>query len=76
MVWHRVPKEVRVNASTFEFGVYDAVAHFNLGNVATLNISDELGMERGFYMTSGCRKENVNRIRNSVKKGSDVYIKC
>ena len=75
MVWHRVPKDVRVNASTFEFGVYDAVAHFNLGNMATLNISDELGMEKGFYTTSGCQKENVTRIRNSVRKGSDLYIK-
>ena len=55
-----------MNASTFEFRVYGAVALFNVGNVATLNISDELGMERGFYTTSGCQKENVNRIRNSV----------
>ena len=31
----------------FEMGVLDAVAHFNIGNMATL-IYDKMGMERGY----------------------------
>ena len=38
MIWHRVPKYTYVGQQTFEAGVYDAVAHFNIGNFATLRI--------------------------------------
>ena len=29
MIWQKRPKYVRVNAATFELGVYDALVHFN-----------------------------------------------
>ena len=34
MIW----QDVCVNAATFEMGVYDALSHFNLGNIETVNI--------------------------------------
>ena len=34
-VWDRIPKTTFVELKTFEIGVYDAVAHFNIGNTAT-----------------------------------------
>ena len=72
MVWNRIPKETRVNASTFEFGVFDAVSHFNLGNVATLTF-DEMGIDQGFYTKRGCYIENKSRFDNSVRKSSSEY---
>ena len=73
MIWNRIPKEIRVNASTFEFGVFDAVSHFNLGNIATLNTFDEMGIDQGFYTIRGCYVENKNRVDNSVRKSSSEY---
>ena len=32
-----MPKEMRINASTFEFGVFGAASLFDLGNIASLN---------------------------------------
>ena len=34
MIW----QDVCVNAATFKMGVYDALSHFNLGNIETVNI--------------------------------------
>jgi len=31
MVWEQIPNEVYVGKDTLEFGLYDAVAHFNMG---------------------------------------------
>ena len=73
MIWNRIPEEIRVNASTFEFGVFDAVSHFNLGNIATLNTFDEMGIGQGFYTIRGCYVENENRVDNSVRKSSSEY---
>ena len=39
MIWNRLPKTVFVGAEVLNFGVYDAVAHFNIhGNKAAVNI--------------------------------------
>ena len=44
--------------STFELAVYDAVAHFNIGNLATLLIFDKVNIERGYYTTLGIITDN------------------
>ena len=38
MIWQRVPKEVYVGRETLELGLYDAVAHFNIGAVTVIRI--------------------------------------
>ena len=48
--------------TTLELAVYDAVAHFNIGNLATLHIFDKVNIERGYYTTLGCITENNCRI--------------
>ena len=35
MIWHCVPKHTYVGRQYFETGVFDAVAHSNIGNLAT-----------------------------------------
>lgn len=44
MMWHSVPKHTYVGHQTFEIGVYDAVAHFSIGNLATLRKFKFLGI--------------------------------
>ena len=36
MVWERIPKEVFVGADLLEFGLFDAISHFNIGARAVL----------------------------------------
>ena len=32
MIWNRLPKEVFIRSEVLKLGVYDAVAHFNIGS--------------------------------------------
>ena len=70
-IWRRTPKDRFVKMTTFELAVYDAVAHFNIGNFATLLIFDKVNIERGYYTTLGCITENNCRIQNAKRQGSD-----
>ena len=44
-IWKRAPKQRFEKLKTFEIGVYDSVAHFNVGNLDTLLIYDAVGIE-------------------------------
>ena len=41
MIWNRLPKGVFVGATVLTFGVYDAVAHFNIGSKAIITIGSK-----------------------------------
>ena len=49
MIWQRIPITVFVGISAFQLGVYDAVAHFNIGGKATIKVMQTLGMSRGTF---------------------------
>ena len=49
MIWERVPKDVFIGSETLQLGVYDAVAHFNIGSKAAVNILHQLGLEPGEF---------------------------
>jgi hypothetical protein len=72
-IWHRIPKQTFVKLRTFEIGVYDAVSHFNIGNLATLLTFDELGIERGYFTEKGCSENNEGRINNMRRKSSETF---
>jgi len=49
MVWEQIPNEVYVGKDTLEFGLYDAVAHFNMGAETVLLLFEALEIPRAFY---------------------------
>ena len=51
MIWNNVPKNRFMKYKKFATAIFDATAHFNIGNLATLMISDKLDIERGYYTT-------------------------
>ena len=53
MIWNRVPKNVHVGLPVFSLGVYDAIAHCNYGDQATLDTLKSLNIEPGIYTTQG-----------------------
>ena len=72
-VWDRIPKSTFVELKTFEIGVYDAVAHFNIGNVATTLIYDAMNINPGHYTLIGCAEGNTRRKTNALRKSSNIY---
>ena len=65
-VWNRIPKTVYSGADQFQFGLYDAVAHFNIGRLSTIKIFETLSMKPGKYMRRGktnkCIAQNNRRL--------------
>ena len=57
----------------FATAIFDATAHFNVGNLATRMIYDKLDIERGYYTTKNCIDDNFVRINNARRKSSDEY---
>ena len=72
-VWDRIPKTTFVELKTFEIGVYDAVAHFNIGNTATILIYKAMNINPGYYTIVGCDEANSSRKQNALRKSSDIY---
>ena len=69
-----VPKKSRFfKYKQFATAIFDATAHFNVGNLATRMIYDKLDIERGYYTTKSCIGDNCVRINNARRKSSDEY---
>jgi hypothetical protein len=43
MIWNRLPKRIFVGGNVLQLGVYDAVAHFNMGSRASVDILQQDG---------------------------------
>ena len=67
MIWYRVPKHAYVGLlrDTFATGVYDAVAHCNIGNLATFRKFKSLGIESGTSTILGYSALNKNKDENA-----------
>lgn len=71
MVWQRVPKEVYVGREILEMGLYDAVAHFNIGCSVVLKLFDALGIPPGMFTETGCKQEDQAHVHLSQRKSLD-----
>ena len=67
-MWERLPKTTYVGLQQFKFGLYDAVAVFNMGRSATVEIFKELQTEPGKYTIEGCMTQNKKRLNNAAYK--------
>ena len=82
MIWRRVPKTVFVGSDVFKVGVYDAVAHFNIGDKATTKVLEAMGLNPGSLNEAGViqadwlrvhkadyKAETKNKTRRKVLRG-------
>ena len=53
MFWERVSKDVFVGAEGFQLGIYDAIAHFNIGSKACVKVFGKLGISLGEFCMTG-----------------------
>ena len=75
MIWNRIPKATHVGINNLSLGVYDAIAYFNYGMKATLDVFKMLNIEPGIYNMQICDNLNKERKRNALYKISDKYKK-
>ena len=75
MIWNRIPKNIFVGFDVLEFGVDDAVAHFNIGAEAAVNMFKEVNLDPGEYFLKGMRKINKERIAKADFKEKEVNKK-
>ncbi len=70
MIWNRLPKTVFVGADVLNFGAYDAVAHFNIGNKAAENILLELGLIPGHIFNESLRKGDKLQVKKAEHRNT------
>ena len=75
MTWKRIPKATHIGINNLSLGVYDAIAYFNYGMKATLDVFKMLNIEPGIYTMQICDNLNKERKRNALYKISDKYKK-
>ena len=66
-----MPKSTHVGLNILSLGVFDAIAHFNYGSKATLDVLKQLNIEPCFYTTKTSDILNKCRKRKSVYKMSE-----
>ena len=71
-IWNRLPKGTYVGLLQLEIGVYDAVAHFNIGSKAAVLIYEKLGIRPGLNMIQGCMAKNTARKENAHRQSMDT----
>ena len=71
-----MPKYRYCSFKKLEFGVFDAVANFNDGRHASLDILKRVYVEPGYYTTSGCISINMKRRRSAMYHHSSAVKKA
>jgi len=71
MIWERIPKVTYVALNLFRLGVYDAVAHFNIGWKASILVFEKLSIVPGRYCTKNVDSLNRKRLFNASYKDSE-----
>ena len=66
MIWERAPKETFIGSQGIETAMYDVVANFNIGATASSRVLRYLGIEPGKHTLDGCKKIDLDRIRNAT----------
>ena len=66
MISNCVPKATHIGLDALSFGMCDAIAHFNNGEKAALDIMELLKIDSGYYMTKSCKSVNTCRKHPSI----------
>ncbi|GFO14008.1 hypothetical protein PoB_004051300 [Plakobranchus ocellatus] len=75
LIWDRYSKEYFVERKTVEEAVYCAVAHFNNGASSILKLVNKLGVSPGYYTGQLCTAKDVQRIKKSACRSTEVAKK-
>ena len=71
MVCECVPEEVFVGREKLEFGLFDAISHFNIGARTVTQLLEALKISLGKYTEEGCRRLDMDCVRGAEYKERD-----
>lgn len=71
MVWERIPKKVFVGGEMLEFGLFDAISHFNIGARTVTQLFEALKISPRKYTEEGCRRLDMDRVRGAEYQERD-----
>ena len=71
MIWNRIPKTRYCGLDKLELAVYGAVAHFNIGGMATIKVFETLNIIPGLYTLELCNILNNKRKQSAAFKEMD-----
>ena len=72
----RASQRPNVRPEKFEFGLYDAIANFNIGRKATIQIYEKLGLNPGRFTTAGFSNLTRKRLFQGAYKSSLGIFYC
>ena len=75
MIWNRVPKVNHMDIHILSLGVHDAIAHFNDGEIASLEISKDINMEPGDHMMKDLQTQSESRKIHAAYQMSEPQLK-
>lgn len=76
VIWSRVPKSSFVMKETLEFGAYEAIACYNMGNIAKCKILKKIGIAPGDNCVEVMKKADELRVRKAEKSMDELEKKC
>ena len=71
-IWDQLPKSRYSGFKQLKFGVYNAIANFNIGRKASVLLYDKLDLIPGRYTVKGCSMKNKKRLFNAGYKNKEV----
>lgn len=71
MIWERLPKQVFVGSDVLRLGVYDAVAHFNIGANAAVQVLNSMGIIPGEFCLQSCSSTDQLRVKKGNYKADE-----
>ena len=71
VIWTRIPKNVFVEINTLHFGVYDAIATYNKGNIVKCAVLQKLGIMTGKFMINAMLSMDNEIQRDAERKQRD-----
>ena len=75
MVLNPIPKSNHVSQPILTLGVYDAIAPFNIGEKASLDILSEMNVQTGVFGSRASNKFNLSGKRMSSYQISEAQKK-
>lgn len=76
IIWTRIPKKVFVRIDTLKMGIYDAVSHYNKGNVAKCLVFRVLGLNPGKNCVAALKKSDTVRVQKAENAIDEIAKKC
>ena len=71
MIWEGLPKQRFIGSDLLQLGVHDAVAHFNIGCEASIQVLKNSGINPGKYCQAECSRNDNLRVKKADYKEQD-----